>query len=89
MVEGSLSVVTCVPLDEERRRIVVFLCAGEEVVKDIDVSVALEICSVVPSEDEKATDLDSVVVAGTDVPVTIFVEEAMVIAIVEIGPGLV
>ena len=67
----------------------VFLCPGEEVIKDIDVSVALEICSVVPSEDEKATDLDSVVVAGTDVPVTIFVEEAMVIAIVEIGPGLV
>ena len=89
MVEGSLSVVICVPLDEERRRLVVFLCAGEEVVKDIDVSVALEICSVVPSEDEKATDLDSVVVAGTDVPVTIFVEEAMVIAIVEIGTGLV
>ena len=66
-----------------------FPFAVEEVVKDKGVSVALESWSVVPSEDEKATDLDSVVVAGTDVPVTIFVEEAMVIAIVELGPGLV
>ena len=89
LVEVSLSVVISVPLDEETRRLVLLLCAGKEVVKDIDVSVALEICSVVPSEDEKATDSDSVVVAGTYVPVTIFVEEAMVIAIVEIGPGLV
>ena len=89
LVEVSLSVVISVPLDEETRRLVLLLCAAKEVVKDIDVSVALESCSVVPSEDEKATDLDSVVVAGTDVPVTIFVEEAMVIAIVEIGPGLV
>ena len=66
-----------------------FLWLGVEVVNDIDVSVTKGSFSVVPFEDEKATDLDSVVVAGTDVPVTIFVEEAMVIAIVEIGPGLV
>ena len=85
MVEGSLSFVTCVPLDEERRRLVVFLCAGEEVIKDIDVSVAVESCSVVPSEDKKVADLDSVVVVVTDAPVTIFVDEAMVIGIVEIG----
>ena len=85
MVEGSLSVVICVPLDEERRRLVVFLCAGEEVVKDIDVSVALESCSVVPSGDKKVTDLDSVVVVVTDAPVTIFVDEAIVLGIVEIA----
>ena len=85
MVEGSLSVVIFVPLDEEKRRLVVFLCAGEKVATDIDVSVALESFSVLPSEDEKATDLDSVVVAVTDVPVTILVGEAMVLGIVEIG----
>ena len=85
MVEGSLSVVICVPLDEERRRLVVFLCAGEEVVKDIDVSVALESCSVVPSEDKKVTDLDSVLVVVIDAPVTIFVDEAIVFGIVELA----
>ena len=85
MVEGSLSVVTCVPLDEERRRLVVFLCAGEEVVKDIDVSVALESCSVVPSEDKKVTDLDSVLVVVIDAPVTIFVDEAIVFGTVELA----
>ena len=85
MVEGSLSVVICVPLDEEKRRLVVFPFAGEEVVKDKDVSVALESLSVVPSVDEMVTDLDIVVVPVTDVPVTIFVDEAMVIGIVEIG----
>ena len=85
MVEASLSVVICVPLDEEKRRLVVFLCAGEKVATDIDVSVALESFSVLPSEDEKATDLDRVVVAVTDVPVTIFVDEAIVLGIVEIG----
>ena len=85
MVEGSLSVVTCVPLDEERRRLVVFLCAGEEVVKDIDVSVALESCSVVPSEDKKVTDLHSVLVVVIDAPVTIFVDEAIVFGIVELA----
>ena len=63
----------------------VFLCAGEKVATYIDVSVALESLSVVPSEDEKATDLDNVVVAVTDVPVTIFVDEAMVLEIVEMG----
>ena len=42
MVEGSLSVVICVPLDEEKRRLVVFPFACEEVVKDKGVSVALE-----------------------------------------------
>ena len=85
MVEGSLSVVTCVTLDEERRRLVVCLCAGEEVVKDIDVSVALESCSVVPSEDKKVTDLDSVLVVVIDAPVTIFVDEAIVFGIVELA----
>ena len=42
LVEGSLSVLICVPLEEEKRRLVVFPFAGEEVVKDKDVSVALE-----------------------------------------------
>ena len=42
LVEGSRSVVICVPLDEEKRRLVVFPFAGEEVVKDKDVSVELE-----------------------------------------------
>ncbi len=42
LVEGSLSIVICVPLDEEKRRPVVFPFAGEEVVKDKDVSVELE-----------------------------------------------
>ena len=85
MVEASLSVVICVPLDEEKRRLVVFLCAGEKVSTDIDVSVALESFSVLPSEDEKTTDLDSAVVAVTDVPATIFFDEAIVLGIVEIG----
>ena len=85
MVEGSLSVVICVPLDEERRRLVVFLCAGEEVVKDIDVSVALESCSVIPFEDKKVTDLDSVLVVVIDAPVTIFVDEAIVFGTVELA----
>ena len=86
MVEASLSVVICVPLDEEKTGLVVFLCAGEKVATAIDVSVALESFSVVPSEDERATDLDSVVVAVTDFPDTIFVDEAIVLGIVEIGP---
>ena len=62
-----------------------FPFAGEEVVKDKDVSVALESWSVVPSVDEMVTDLDIVVVPVTEVPVTIFFDEAMVIGIVEIG----
>ena len=62
-----------------------FPFAGEEVVKDKDVSVALESWSVVPSLEEMVSDLDIEVVPVTDVPITIFVDEAMVLRIVEIG----
>ena len=62
-----------------------FPFAGEEVVKDKGVFVALESWSVVPSVDEMVTDLDIVVIPVTDVPVTIFFDEAMAINIVEIG----
>ena len=82
----SLSVVILVPLDEEKRPLEVFLCAGVEVVNITDVSVELVSFCVVPSEEEKATDVDSVVVAARDFPVTVSVDEAMVIGIVEIGP---
>ena len=82
----SLSVVILVPLDEEKRPLEVFLCAGVEVVNIIDVSVQPDNFSVVTSEEEKATDVDSVVDAARDFPVTISVDEAMVIGIVEIGP---
>ena len=82
----SLSVVILVPLDEEKRPLEVFLWAGVEVVNIIDVSVELVSFCVVPSEEEKATDVDSVVVVARDFPVTISVDEAMVIEIVEIGP---
>ena len=85
LVEVSLSVVISVPLDEETRRLVLLLCAAKEVVKDIDVSVTIDIFSVVPSEEKKATDLDGVAVAVTDVPVTLFVDEAMMFGIVETG----
>ena len=85
MVVVSLSVVILVPLDEEKRPLEVFLCAGVEYVNDIDVSVELDSFSVVPSEDEKATDLDSVLVVDRDFPLTIFVDEAMAIGVVEVG----
>ena len=62
-----------------------FPFGDKEVVKDKDVSVELESWSVVPSVDEMVTDLDIVVVLVTDVAVTIYVDEAMVIGIVEIG----
>ena len=86
MVVVYLPAVILVPLDEEKRPLEVFLCAGVEVVNIIDVSVELVSFCVVPSEEEKATDVDSVVVVARDFPVTISVDEAMLIGIVEIGP---
>ena len=75
----SLSVVILVPLDEEKGPLEVFLCAGVEVVNITVVSVELDNFSVVPSEEEKAADVDGVVVVARDFPVTISVDAAMVI----------
>ena len=82
----SLSVVILVPLDEEKGPLEVFLCVGIEAVNITVVSVELDNFSVVPSEEEEATDVDRVVVVARDFPVTISVDEAMVSEIVEIGP---
>ena len=86
MVVVYLPAVILVPLDEEKRPLEVFLCAVVEVVNITVVSVELDNFSVVPSEEEEATDVDRVVVVARDFPVTISVDEAMVIEIVEIGP---
>ena len=40
---------------------------------------------VIPFEDKKVTDLDSVLVVVIDAPVTIFVDEAIVFGIVELA----